>query len=116
MNNFEFVKYEVTPNDNHLGIATVKAFGKIILRLKIVEKKSGDGYFPTAPSIRMGIEPNITYVSSFMLDSRSDEEELMNIVRNGIRPHMSQPKDKDPNIASTLGSSNVASTQEECPF
>ena len=76
MGNFEFVRYEATPGEKHLGIATVKAYGRIVLRYKIVPNKDGSGFFPAAASYKLpshGGED--AYISAFLLDSRSEEEE-----------------------------------------
>lgn len=90
MSHFEFMKYDATPAEKHLGIATVKLYGKIILRYKIVPNKDGSGYFPASASYKMS-EPGRPeyYVSAFMLDSQSDNEELMNMIRANIKPFIS---------------------------
>lgn len=103
MNNFEFIKYEPTPNGKQLGIVTAKAYNKIILRLKVVSKKEGSGYFPTAPAIRLGDDSNPIYLSAFMLDSRSDEEEFMQVIRNGIKPYLKEEQE-------------TQSMADACPF
>lgn len=93
MNNFEFIKYEPTPNGKQLGIVTAKAYNKIILRLKVVSKKEGSGYFPTAPAIRLGDDSNPIYLAAFILDSRSDEEEFIQVIRNGIKPYFTETEE-----------------------
>lgn len=99
MDNFEFIKFEPTPDHKYLGIVTAKAYGKIILRFKVVAKKEGGGYFPTAPAIRQGDEANPVYLSAFLVDSRSEEEELLQVIRSGIKPYLSGDQ-KDPSIES----------------
>ena len=87
MRNFEFIKYDLTPHDRHKGIAHVRAYGKISLRFKVIPKKNGEGTFPAAPSIRMGTEPDISYLSAFSVDSKEEESELMSVLRDGIGPN-----------------------------
>jgi len=90
MSQFEFIKYESTPGEKYLGIATVKAFSKIILRYKIVPNKDGNGFFAASASYKLpsnGKED--VYVSSFLLDSRSDEEEMVALVRANVKKLLS---------------------------
>lgn len=89
MSSFEFVKYEATPGEKYLGVATVKAYGKIVLRYKIVPNKDGSGFFPAAASYKLpsnGGED--VYVSSFLLDSRSEEEEMNAVIRANVKPRL----------------------------
>lgn len=90
MSQFEFIKYEPTPGEKHLGIATVKAFeGKITLRYKIVPNKDGSGFFPASASYKLpsnGGED--VYIGAFLLDSRSDEEEMNAIIRANVKNQM----------------------------
>ena len=110
MSQFEFIKYEATPGEKHLGIATVKAFGKIVLRYKIVPNKDGSGFFPASASYKMpsnGGED--VYVGAFLLDSRSDEEEMNAMVRANVKkfitPHAQVPV-----------STSAFASNEEVPF
>lgn len=84
MNSFEFIKYEPTPEEKHLGVATVKLYGKIIARFKIIPSKDGTSFFPVAPSIKLGE----TYMSGFTLDSMSEKEELDAIIKVNVRKCM----------------------------
>jgi len=93
--NYEFISYKATPTDQYiLGVATVRLLGKIVLRYKHVKTKDGTGDFFTSPSytITEGLEKK--FLSAFMLDSRSDEELLMDFIRDGYRKSLqssSQP-------------------------
>jgi len=77
---FEFLKYELTPNEKHLGIATVKLYGKMIAKYKIVPTKDGSAFFPAAPSIKIGDK----YESCIMLDSNSDKQELDVLIKANV--------------------------------
>jgi len=92
MNHIEFVRYEPTPGERHLGIATVKLYGKIILRYKIVPTKDGSSFFPAPASYKMpgtaGTEDR--YVHAFTLDSNSEREDLETLIKAHVRPHLNQ--------------------------
>lgn len=81
MNKFEFIKYEPTPSEKHLGIATVKLYGKIIARFKIVNTKDGSTFFPASPSLKLGE----SYVNAITLDSNSEKEELDAIIKSNVK-------------------------------
>lgn len=108
MGNFEFVKYEATPGEKHLGIATVKAYGRIVLRYKIVPNKDGSGFFPAAASYKLpshGGED--AYISAFLLDSRSEEEELNAMIRASVKEAIKRQAPSN---------SVFASASDEVPF
>jgi hypothetical protein len=81
MNNIEFLSYIPTPLEKYLGIATVKLYGKVILRYKIVPIKDGSGHFPAPASYKAGDD----YVHAFMLDSISETEELKKIIMHNVK-------------------------------
>lgn len=78
---FEFIKYETTPQEKHLGIATVKLYGKLIARYKIVPTKDGTSFFPAAASYKI----NDRYESCLILDSNSEKEELDALIKAHVR-------------------------------
>jgi hypothetical protein len=86
-NDFEFIKYEPTPLQKYLGIATVRVFGKIVLRYKIVPTAKGCGFFPAPASYKTSDD---SYTHAFLLDSRSDEEELFHLIRSNVKPQIEQ--------------------------
>lgn len=88
MSNIEFLNYLPTPSEKHLGIATVKMYGKIILRYKIVPMKDGNGFFPTPASYKITDENGERYVPAFMLDSNFEKDELETLIKANIRRYM----------------------------
>lgn len=80
MNKFEFIKYEPTPNEKHLGIATVKIYDRIIARFKVVRTKDGANFFPAPSSIKIGD----VYFSAFELDSSTDKDELNKMIKDRV--------------------------------
>lgn len=84
--NYEFLSYKATPTDPYmLGVATVRLMGKIVLRFKHVKTKDGSGDFFTSASYTVTENGEKKYMPCFMLDSRSDEELLIDFVREGYR-------------------------------
>ena len=81
MSNLEFLSFISTPGEKYIGIATVKLYGKIILRYKIVPTKEGSTYFPAPASYKAGEE----YVHAFMLDSHSENEELKKLIMHNVK-------------------------------
>ena len=81
----EFIKFEDTPSEKYLGIATVKLYGKIILRYKIVPTKDGTGVFPTSASYKVSREGADYYLPAFIVDSRAEEEEIKSVILRGVR-------------------------------
>lgn len=112
MSQFEFMKYEATPGEKHLGIATVKAFGKIVLRYKIVPNKDGSGFFPASASYKMPkVGDEDVYIGAFLLDSRSDEEEMNALIRAGVKGKLTAQ------VANPSAFAPAPSNfSEDCPF
>ncbi len=79
--NFEFKKYEPTPGEKHLGIATVKLYGKIIARFKIIPTKDGTSFFPASGSLKVGDK----YENCLTLDSTSEKEELDALIKAHVQ-------------------------------
>ena len=86
MNNFEFISYKATPNDKFMrGYAVVRCYGKVILKYKEMTKKDGSGTFFAAPSYTIDEGGEKSYVSAFGLDSRMEEEMVMDLIRDGVK-------------------------------
>lgn len=95
MNNqmFEFKSYTPTPNDQYmLGIAKVKLYGKIIANYKHVKTKDGSSSFFCTQNYMM-IDPltqEKKYIPCVMLDSRDDEQDLLDYIRDCVNKVLSQ--------------------------
>lgn len=87
MSNIEFLKFEKTPSEKYLGIVTIRAYGKIILRYKIIPTKDGSSFFAAPSTYKMPatIDRDEHYISAFMLDSISENEECMAIIKSAVR-------------------------------
>ncbi len=88
--NFEFKSYTPTPTEKHLGIAEIKAYGKFMLRYKIIQKKDGQGIFPAPATYKLTEMGQERYVPAFTLDSNSDKEECEGIIIANVRRYMQQ--------------------------
>ena len=85
----QFLKYEAVTGEKHFGIATVKLYGRIILRYKIVPNKDGTGWFPCPASYKTGtVNGQDKYVSAFTLDSNSENEALQDLIKDSVRQCM----------------------------
>lgn len=88
MGNIEFLNYIPTPNEKHLGIATIRIDKRIILRYKIVPMKEGSGYFPTASSYKITEDGVDRYIPAFILDSNFEKEEVESLIKSNVKRFM----------------------------
>ncbi len=109
-NQFQFISYTPTPNDQYmLGIAKVKLYGKVELRYKHVKTKDGNGSFFTSATYTT-TDPQTNekkYIPCFLVDSRSDEEMLQEVIRSGVNQVLQQRSVQIPNIAKSLVDATV---------
>jgi hypothetical protein len=86
---FQFLEYTATPSEKHLGIVTVKAYGKIILRFKIIPNKDGTGYFVGCASYKM---PNAaggdSYEEAFIIDSNYENKQVNTLIMSNVKQFM----------------------------
>ena len=107
MNNFEFLSYEAVQNEKFLGVATVRAWGKIILRYKIIPGKEGRGFFASPASVKLGER----YESSFMIDSNYENQALQALLKEEVSKHLNGT------IAPPTPSAvSPGPLDEDCPF
>ena len=107
MTNFEFLSYEAVQNEKFLGVATVRAWGKIILRYKIIPGKEGRGFFCSPASVKV----NEKYESAFMVDSSYENQSLQALLKQEVSKHL------DGTIAPpTPAAVSPGPRDEDCPF
>lgn len=83
--NFEFVCFELSPLEKHVGIVSVKAYGKILLKYKVIKnQEDSNSYYLARPKIRNKQEKGEIYIPAFVIDSQIDNEELFALVRENI--------------------------------
>lgn len=108
MTNFEFLSYDAVVGEKFLGIATVRAWGKIILRYKIIPNKDGSSFFASPSSIKNGdrFEP------AFMLDSNYENQGLQAMIRDKVSNYLLGNPIEPPR---PIGG-DPAPRDEDCPF
>lgn len=93
MNNFEFLEYEdAAPEEKYLGVATVRAYGKIILRFKCTQAKDREGnltngFFFSEGSMKLGVDISTgkdRYEKYFLIDSRFEQQQLDKLLRDKV--------------------------------
>jgi hypothetical protein len=92
MNNFEFKSYTPTPNDQYmLGIAKIKLYGKIVVNFKHVKTKDGSGtFYCTNNYTLLDAMGEKKYLPCVQLDSRDDEDMLMEFIRENVTKVLAQ--------------------------
>lgn len=82
MSNFEFIDYKATPGEKHIAIVSIKAYGKILLRFKMVPTKDGTGYWPASSRLKLvDSQGQDAYLDCFTIDSRIDHEQMIDFVK-----------------------------------
>lgn len=117
MNNAEFIEYLATPNDDWMeGIATVRLYGKIILRYKIVLKKDGSGYFVAPANFRISEGDQNKYLDACMLDSRMEHDDLMKMIRHNVNRFMNGEPEQPVQQQQQQTGQNYQPDLDSCPF
>ncbi len=81
MNNLEFLSYQPTPTEKHMGVATIRYDRKFIFRFKIAQNPKGEGFFSNAPSIKV----EESYYPAFQLDSSYEADEVKKFVISNVK-------------------------------
>lgn len=81
MNNIEFLKFDLTPTEKHIGIATIRYERKIILRFKIMQNPKGEGYFMNAPALKIEEQ----YYPAFTFDSSYEADQIKSFVLSNVK-------------------------------
>jgi hypothetical protein len=108
MNNFEFLSYEPVSGEKFLGIATIRAWSKIILRYKIVPNKDGSSFFASPSSIKNGDR----FEAAFMLDSNYENQGLQAMIREKVGNYLLGKPIEPPMPAG----GDPGPKDEDCPF
>ncbi len=92
MNNFEFKSYTPTPTDQYmLGIAKIKLYGRIVVNFKHVKTKDGAATFYCTNNYTLTDSlGEKKYLPCVQLDSRDDEELLMDFIRENVNTAIQQ--------------------------
>jgi hypothetical protein len=119
MTKFQFLSFQKTPNEKHIGIATVKIYDRIIARFKIIPTKDNSSFFPAPPSIKIDDK----YFPCFQLDSNTEKQELDDLIKRNVNSALSgssvnvQPTlfDQAPAMQN-LKNEDMPNYLDSCPF
>ncbi len=81
MNNLEFLSYQPTPTEKHMGVATIRVERKYIFRFKIAQNPKAEGFFSNAPSIKVDDQ----YYPAFQIDSSYEADEVKKFVLSNVK-------------------------------
>lgn len=103
MQPYEFLSYIPTPGEKHLGVVTIRCWGKIVLRYKINAGVNPGSWFGTISSIKQGIGENgkDNYEKSFVIDSSYEAEQIKKFIEKHVNLHIS-PQNAKPTSNSEL--------------
>lgn len=116
MNPIEFISFTETPNEKHLGIATIKLYGKIFIKYKIVPNKDGSGFFPSAPSYKITKDGNDIYTPAFLVDSRGEEEEIKELIHSAVKSALRNKGSYQMSASVTSPNLSLKADNEAIPF
>ncbi|MBS0585217.1 MAG: hypothetical protein JSR76_02810 [Verrucomicrobia bacterium] len=103
----EFLNFDETPEEKYLGVASLKIFGKIILRFKVQRTKDGNGMFVAIPSYRKTDQMGEQWCQWFMLDSSSQKEIVENLIKSKVKAYFKSKEDSsNSNSGGSFCSSN----------
>ena len=108
----EFISYQPVSGQNYLGVITIRRHGKDILCYKWVAKKDGKGFFASAPSLKIVDDEGERYVPGHLVDSRSDDAEMQDIIRRGVNAAINGKRPIQMSSSALQPSSNL----DDCPF
>ena len=89
--NLKFLRFDATPGEKHLGIATVRIEEgvRIILRFK-VQPKEGGGFYYQPASHKISAHGKDNYYPAFALDSSYEYDELKEFLAVHVEPILQQ--------------------------
>ena len=89
--NLKFLRFDATPGEKHLGIATIRIEEgvRIILRFK-VQPKEGGGYYYQPASHKISAHGKDSYYPAFSLDSTYEYDEMKEFLAVHVEPILQQ--------------------------
>ena len=114
MKDVKFCDFKPTPNEKHVGIATVLIDNIIFLRYKITSGKNG-GYFPNAPSYKIVEYGQDSYIPGFLIESNMLKEQVESIIRSNVNRIMSSGQQNSIFAAPGYTGSQMAQPAQQMP-
>jgi hypothetical protein len=84
----EFLKFDKTPQEKHLGVASIRADRRFIFRFKIMSNPKGEGYFLNAPALKIDEK----YWPAFAFDSSYESDQVKEFVLTHVKSALGAPK------------------------
>ena len=119
--NFQFLKFDITPGEKHVGISTIRVdFGqaKVIFRHKISPNQDG-GFYCQPACYKVTQYGKDTYVSAFSLDSSYDAEEMKHFILSHVEEIIRQSQAKSafapPPVAQTFSQQTQQTQHNQWP-
>ena len=84
-NKYEFISYKAYPDDMYTkAIAKVRIDGKHVVAFAQKQMKDGSAFWSNA-SIQVNDGGEKRYIQGYMIDSRSEEEMLLEFVKDNVK-------------------------------
>jgi len=118
MKDIEFISYLPTPGEQYMiGIATLRIYGKFIIRLKHMHTKDQTSTFFAAPNYAITDGAGKRYLASFELDSKTESQMLNDFIRENVNRVLSQPR-ANPNTSPSVQPMKQSASifEEQMPF
>lgn len=85
MNPFEFLSFEPISGEKIFGIVTIRAWGKIIIKFRVIPKKDGTP-FASVPTFKNGLNADggDKYDKVFIIDSAYEKKMLDDLIEKNL--------------------------------
>ncbi len=80
----EFLKFDKTPQEKHLGVATIRVDKRFIFRFKIMQNPKFEGYFLNAPALKVDEK----YWPAFAFDSSFESDQVKEFVLSKVKQQL----------------------------
>ena len=81
MDNVEFLAYQPTPNEKHMGVASIRVDKRFIFRFKIMQNPKGEGLFANPAPLKIGEQ----YYPGFQFDSSYEADEIKKFIISHVK-------------------------------
>jgi hypothetical protein len=90
---FEFMGWNATPGEKHMGIATIRLERRFIIRFKVAPSSNGQGLWVTVASYKTGTKPDgkDAYESAFEFDSSYERKQAESFIESQVQAIISRP-------------------------
>jgi hypothetical protein len=116
MQDIKFLKYQLTPSEKNLGVVSILYKGSIVLRYKVIQTKDGTSTFfaPASLKVQDEVTREDSFIESFMIDSRYENDEIHNFIRSNLKIWHQQHKAQNQNQDAFTETTSF--NDSTCPF